>query len=173
MAKKATKKNDKKSVKVKSFADVTQTVNHFIFMNAHDRYNLTFSNTTKEKLVAYGPWLATFTLLVLAPELLVLARESRFITLSSFIETILFSKSAWVILLVIFANCLLLVSAIEDLFAKKKPGWNQIYLALLINLIYVIYQFFYRIEQPAAPTLSLIAFGFCLFALLDVRKYYK
>lgn len=173
MAKKKTSKVRKQSVQVKNRSDVLASINGFIFKNVHDRHNLTFSSNTKEKIVSYGPWLAIAALLIIAPELLVLAKDATFISFSGFIETILFNRTSWVLLIILFINCLLLVDGLEDLFAQKRRGWNRIYIALLINITYVIYQLFARIEQPAAPILALVGFIFCLFTLLDVRDYYK
>ena len=77
MAKKTTKRTTSRrtstskskqasAIEVKSYRDLTLGLNNFIFKNAHDRYSATFSKPTKEKLVAYGPWLAALLLLIIS-----------------------------------------------------------------------------------------------------------
>lgn len=171
MVQKSKAKNTK--VEVKSYRDVAASINRFLVKNLHDRFSFTFSEKTKQKLVAYGPWLAAFALLIVAPELLVLAKDAHFISLSGFIEQILFNRTSWVLLLVLFANCLLTVDALSELFNKTTKGWNRVYAALLLNGLYIVYQLFANIEEPAAPLLSLVILFIGLFSLLDIRSYYK
>lgn len=176
MATKARKTQSKKapaSVEVKKSGDVIKAFHAFIAKNVHDRYNTQLTKATQEKIVSYGPWLAAFVLLVLAPELLVLAKESRFISFSGFLETILFNQDSWVLLIVLLINCVLAFDALGELFNKTKRGWNRVYSALLINLAYVLYQLGAHLSNPAAPILSILGFGFCLFVVFDVKRYYK
>jgi hypothetical protein len=162
-----------KAVEVKKTDDVVKAVNDFIFKSFHDRYNFSLSTNVKESLVAYGPWIAAALLLLFAPEMLVLAKTAQFISFSGFLEQILFSKDSWVILVVVFINCLAVADSLSYLFKKSKRGWNAVYGALLVNLIYVVYQLFSNLDHPAAPILSVIGLGACIFTLLDIRTYYK
>lgn len=161
------------TVEVKHSRDVISTFNRYVFKNLHDRYNARLSESTRTKIVAYGPWLAIFTLLVIAPELLVLANNAMFISPTGFLEKVLFNRNSWVLLIIVFVNILSAVDALGELFNKTKRGWNRIYFALLINITYVVLQLFTHLEQPAAPLLALLGFTACLFALLDVREYYS
>lgn len=162
----------KSNVEVKRSTDVVKTINAFIFKNLHDRYNAKLSTKTREAIVAYGPWLGALLLLIIAPELLALAKTGSFISFSGFVEKVLFSKESWVLLVVVFINCLATVDSLSYMFQKAKRGWNAIYGALLINIVYVLYQLLTNMNQPAPAILSLVGFGFCLFSLLDIRTYY-
>lgn len=170
----STKRNTRKNaVEVKSYKDVLAVVNRFIAKNLHDRYSVRFAESTRQKIVSYGPWLTLATLIFVAPELLVLANNAMLISPIGFLEKVLFNRESWVLLIIVFINILCSVDALTDLFEKNKRGWNRVYAALLINLGYVLYQLFTNLEQPAAPLLSALGFIFCIFAVLDIREYYK
>lgn len=181
MASKATTKSSSQkprakkvqAVEVKNSKDVLSMFNRYVFKNLHDRYNARLSEPTRQKIVAYGPWLAIFTLLFIAPELLVLANNAMFISPTGFLEKVLFNRDSWVLLIIVFVNIISAVDGLSELFNKTKRGWNRIYFALLINIGYVLFQLFTHLEQPAAPLLALLGFTACLFALLDVREYYS
>jgi hypothetical protein len=161
------------SVEVRGLNDVIALFNRIVAKNIHDRYNARFSENTRKKIVAYGPWLSIALLLVAAPILLVLANDGILVSPIGFLEKVLFNRDSWVLLILVFINVLSAVDALEELFKKTIRGWNRVYVALLINTGYVIYQLFSNLDKPAAPLLSLIAFVFCMFALFDVKEYYK
>lgn len=165
------KKSD--SVEVRNLSDVVAVFNRVVAKNIHGRYNARFSANSRKKIVAYGPWLSIALLLVAAPILLVLANDGMLVTPVGFLEKVLFNRDSWVLLILVFINVISAVDALDELFKKTIRGWNRVYVALLINTGYVIYQLFSSIDQPAAPLLSLIGFIFCLFALFDVKEYYK
>jgi hypothetical protein len=181
MAKKATTKSTARkprakkveAIEVRGSRDVISVFNRLIIENVHDRYNARFSENTRKKIVAYGPWVSIALLLLFAPMLLVLANNGMFISPVGFLEKILFNRDSWVLLIIVLINIVCTVDALSELFNKTKRGWNRVYIALLINSGYVLYQLASNLEQPAASVLSLIGFLFCLFALLDVREYYK
>lgn len=161
------------AVEVKGFQDIIRLFNNLISKNLHERFGVRFSKSNQVKIVAYGPWLSIAVLLLLAPELLVLANNAMFISPIGFLEKILFNRDSWVLLIIMFINIISAVDALSELFDKTMRGWNRVYVALLINMGYVFYQLLTSLEQPAAPLLSLVVFGFCLFTLLDIRQYYK
>ena len=176
MPAKVAKKQSKKassSVEVKQSRDIIRVFNAFVAKNMHDRYKTRLTKNTQQKIVSYGPWLAALILLVIAPELLIFAKEARLISLNGFIETVLFNRESWVLLLVILANCILTFDALGELFNKTERGWNRVYSALLINSTYVLYQLAAQIANPAAPIVSILLLALCLFVLFDIRKYYK
>lgn len=160
------------NVEVKSYREVFKNINNFISRNLHDRYNIRYSEVTRLKLVSYGPWIMIGTLLFFAPELLVLAKDTMFISPAGFIEKVLFNRDSWVTLIIVLINIICAIDALSELFAKTKRGWNRVYLALLINTGYVLYQLSTNLQQPAAPLLALLGFIFCLFSVLDIREYY-
>ena len=165
------KKSD--SIEVRNLSDVVAVFNRVVAKNIHGRYNARFSENTRKKIVAYGPWLSIALLLVVAPTLLVLANDGMLISPIGFLEKVLFNRDSWVLLILVFINVLSAVDALDELFKKTIRGWNRVYVALLINTGYVFYQLASNVYQPAAPLLSLISFIFCLFALLDVKEYYN
>lgn len=148
-------------------------IQNSIAYNLHGRYNRHLSKSSQKKLVAYGPWLALGTLIIAAPELMLLANNGRFVSPIGFLEKVLFNRESWVLLMVVFINIICFVDALSDLFEKTKRGWDRVYLALLVNLTYVLYQLATNLDQPAGPLLSTLAFVFLIFGLLDVREYYK
>lgn len=182
MAKKPVVKKNQKStsaahnapnVRVKKGSEVLGTLQNFIAHNVHGRYNLSLSKTTQKKLVAYGPWLAALLVVIIIPELLVLAKTGSLITFTGFFDTIFFNQESWVIMLIIFVNTLLLVDGITHLFDKTNRGWARIYQASLIATLYIIWQLINNLSQPAAPVLALLGSLFILFALFDIRRYYR
>ena len=170
---KNTKAESNSTIRVKSYRDILSACNNFIIANAHDRFKTSFSRNTKKKLVSYGPWLAIILLMIMAPQLLVLANNNMFITPFGFLEKILFNRDSWVLLIVVFVNIICMVTAVDELFKKSRRGWNSVYSALLVNISYVSYQLVTNLSQPAGSILSLIIFGGCLFTLIDIREYYK
>ncbi len=170
---KTSKRKKTSTVEVKNHRDVMSTINSFIAKNIHDRYNVTFSEATKLKIVAYAPWLAILTLLVISPELIVLANNGLLTSPMGFLEKILFNRDSWVLLIILLVNIICLVDGFGELFSKSIKGWNRIYFALLVNSIYTLYQLLTHLDQPAAPILSLLGFGFCLFSLLDIKNFYN
>jgi len=161
------------SVEVRSLKDVVDVFNRLIAKNLHGRYNARFSETTRNKIVAYAPWLSIALLVVAAPMLLVLANDGILVSPIGFLEKVLFNRDSWVLLILVFINVICAVDALDELFKKTLRGWSHVYSAVLINTGYVLYQLFSNLDQPAAPLLSLIGFIFCLFALLDVKEYYS
>lgn len=169
----ATRKKKSDNVEVKKGGDVLSALNRHLAYNLHDRYNLSFSSKTQQKMVAYGPWLAILSVVVLMPQLLILSKSGQLISFSGFFETILFNQESWVILIILFSNILLLVDGIGHLFAKERKGWTRIYQATLVTSGYIIWQLLANLSQPAAALLSLLATIFVLFTLLDIRSYYR
>lgn len=161
------------SVRVKKGSEVVTALHGFLSHNLHGRFNVSLSKKLQTTLVAYGPWLAIVLVLVVLPELLILAKNGTLLTVTGFFDTILFNQEAWVVLLVLLSGIMLLVDGIGDLFGKKSKGWQRIYAAVLINAGYILWQLFGNLAQPAAPLLSLIAVFAILFALLDIKQYYK
>ena len=177
MAKRVTKTNPRKStsldVRVKNGSEVIAAFNKGVELVFHTKVNRRFSKGTRNTLVAYGPWIMSVLLLFVLPELLVFAKEGRLVGLSGFFTVIFFNQASWVVMSVVLTNCLLLADGLSDVFAKKRRGWDRLYVALLVNGIYVLTQLAQNPTQFAAPTISLAAIGFFLFATLDVRTYYK
>ena len=171
--KKSATKTSAKNVRVKSSKDVVATFSRLLSYNLHDRYKIGFSKNTKTKLIAYGPWLSALSVIVISPELMNLAKNGRLLTLSSFFNEIFFNQQAWMILVIILINILLLVDGLTDLFDMRLRGWNRVYAPALITTFYIVWQFFSHLDQPAAPILSLIGAWFILFTLLDVKSFYK
>lgn len=160
------------NVKVKSNQEVFATIERLMTHNLHDRYSFTFSKQTKAKLVAYGPWLATVSVVVISPQLMNLAKNGSLMTVSGFFNDIFFNQQSWVILVAILLNVLLLVDGLNGLFQKTRRGWTKLYITALITAAYVLAQLFQNLSQPAAPILSLFGALFILFTLYDVRDYY-
>ncbi|MFO0971712.1 MAG: hypothetical protein U0520_05205 [Candidatus Saccharimonadales bacterium] len=143
MAKKAaTKRRSRaaRTIEVKQHTDIIRIIDALLVKNMHDRYTVRLSEKTREMLVAYGPWLAIGLLAVIAPELMVLAKSGRLISATGFLEKVLFNRESWVLLMVVFINIICFVDALSDLFEKTKRGWDRVYLAILVNLTYVLYQ---------------------------------
>lgn len=172
-AKKAGPKSAAKAVKVKDSRDVVRSFNVLVEQNLHNRLGVKFSKTSQQKLVAYGPWLMVVLLVFVAPELMLFAKTNHLVGLTGFLERILFDQQSWVLLIIIFTNCLLLADGLSSVAAQKKRGWDRVYLALLINSGYILWQLGSNLAQPAAPLVSLLGLGFCLFTLLDIKRYYK
>lgn len=172
MAKKVAKAKTK-NVKVKKGSEVLSAISRNFAHNIHGRYSLGFSDKTREKLVAYGPWLAILLTAAITPELLIFAKSGTFINFSGFFSDILFNQQSWMILVILFVNIILLVDGLSHLFNKEKKGWDRVYQATLISGAYVLWQLLSNISQPAAPLLSLLAIVFILFSLLDIKSYYK
>lgn len=160
------------SVHVKRGSEVFAAIQNSIAYNLHGRYNRHLSKSSQKKLVAYGPWLALGTLIIAAPELMLLANNGRFVSPIGFLEEVLFNRDSWGLLSMILINIICSVYALGDLFEKKRRGWNGVYTALLSNLLYVLYQLITNIAQPAGPILASMGIVFCLFILLDIREYY-
>lgn len=160
------------NVKVKSNKEVFATIERLMVRNLHDRFSFTFSKQTKARIVAYGPWLATLSVVIVSPQLMNLAKNGSLMTISGFFNDIFFNQQSWVILVAILLNVLLLVDGLNGLFHKTRRGWTKVYITALITAVYVLSQLLQNLAQPAAPILSLIgAFGI-LFTLYDVRDYY-
>lgn len=161
-----------RGVRVKSKNDVVASIERTLAFNLHGRYNSGLSKTTQKKLVAYGPWISTFLIIVLLPELIILAKDGSLLTFTGFFDTIFFNQQSWVVMLILLANILLLVDGIGDLFEKKRRGWERVYQASLLSGVYILWQLVGQLSQPAAPILSFIGLWFILFALLDIKEYY-
>ncbi len=182
MAKKVTKNTKQASatstrkspqVRVKHAHEVVESITRILSHNLHHRYNFRLSKNTQKKLVAYGPWLATFLIIVVIPELLIFAKTGSLVGLTSFFDTILFNQASWVVLVILFINILLLVDGISHLFEKERRGWLRIYQASLLAASYIVWQFFNQITHPAAPLVSLVGMLCILFSLLDIEEYYR
>lgn len=172
MAKRAVKTANK-AVQVKNINEVGKTLQRHLAFNLHGRYAFRLSNTTRHKIVSYGPWLAIMLVILILPELFVFAKTGSLMQVTGFFNDILFNREAWVILSLLLVNILLLVDGIGELFEKKQKGWQRIYLATLISTLYIIWQLLSNLSQPAAPLLSLVAAVSILFTLLDVESYYQ
>lgn len=160
-------------VQVKNASDVLRAFNGGVEYVFHTRVGKRLSKATQTNLVAYGPWIMAATLLIILPELLIFAKEGRLVGVSSFFTAIFFNQASWVLMVVVLTNCILLADGLSDVFAKKRRGWDRLYLALLINGGYVLSQLAQQLTQPAAPLISLATISFLLYASLDIRKYYK
>lgn len=175
-AKKASKKSaatkQAPNVKVKSSKEVFTTLERVMIYNLHDRFSFTFSKQTRTKIVAYGPWLATASVVIVSPQLMNLAKNGSLMTISGFFNDIFFNQQSWVILVSILLNVLLLVDGLNGLFHKTRRGWTKVYITALITAVYVLSQLLQNLAQPAAPILSLLGALGILFTLYDVRDYY-
>lgn len=171
MAKKEQKKTT--TVKVKSIGEVVATLQRHMAYNLHGRYAFRLSDKTQQKIVSYGPWLSIVLVLFILPELFIFAKTGTLMHLTGFFNEIVFNRDAWVILLLLLTNILLLVDGISELFEKRQKGWQRIYLATLLSTIYIIWQLLSNLTQPAAPLLSLVAIVSILFTLFDIAAYYK
>lgn len=161
------------NVQVKSNRDVLRGIERFFEHNLHDRFHYTLPKQTKNQLVAYGPWLATLYVVIISPQLLNLAKNGSLLTVSGFFNDIFFNQQAWVVLVIMLLNVLFLVDGLSDLFNKKRRGWTKVYITAMITAFYVLWQLLDNLSEPAAPILSLLIAGAVLFALYDVRDYYK
>lgn len=168
-------KSNKKSpqVRVKTFKEISDSAIEFINYNLHDRFNFEYTVKTKKKLVSYGPWLATLFVVVISPQLLILAKNGNLITISGFFNQIFFNQKSWVILVLILLNILFLVDGLNDLFAKKARGWTRVYITTLTTLTYVFYQLIVNISEPAPAILALLGSILVVYTILDIRNFYK
>ncbi|MCA9309385.1 hypothetical protein KC973_03340 [Candidatus Saccharibacteria bacterium] len=160
------------NVQVKSNKEVFATIERYLAHNLHDRFSFTFSKQTRAKLVAYGPWLATASVVLVSPQLMNLAKNGSLMTISGFFNDIFFNQQSWVILVAILLNILLLVDGLNGLFHKTRRGWTKVYITALITTVYIMSQLVQNLSQPAAPILSLLVALGILFTLYDVRDYY-
>lgn len=172
MARKVTE-TKKSSIKVKSAREVGQMIQRHIAYNLHGRHSLSLGKPLQRKLVSYGPWLSILLVLFIIPELFIFAKTGSLMHISNFLDTILFNRSSWVILIILLANLLLLVDGIGELFESKRKGWQRIYLACLLSLGYILWQLADNISQPAAPLLSAVSLLLIIFVLFDIESYYK
>lgn len=176
-AKKVSRKNATSkrtpNVKVKSNKEVLATIERLMTYNLHDRFSFTFSKQTRAKLVAYGPWLATASVVLISPQLMNLAKNGSLMTISGFFNDIFFNQQSWVILVAILLNILLLVDGLNGLFHKTRRGWTKVYITALITTVYIVSQLLQNLSQPAAPILGLLGAMFILFTLYDIRDYYS
>lgn len=161
------------SVRVKRADEVLATIQGWLAYNLHDRYNRHYSKATQKKLVSYGPWLALVLLMIIAPQLMLLANNGVFVTPVGFLEAVLFNRDSWGILSMILLNIVCLVDGLSHLFEKQRRGWNRVYGACFLNLVYILYQLVTNLSQPAAPILATAGIAACLFTLLDIREYYS
>lgn len=168
-----TKKNSNSSINTKSWSDVARVIDHIISNNLHDRHNISLSELVQRRIVSYGPWLAVGTWILLIPQFIALAKTGGFLSLNMLLETMVYSRESWVMLLLFFVTSVAAASSITELSIQKIKGWNKIYVATLINLAYVLYQLFFNGGQPAGALLSATALVAIIFILLDVRKYYS
>lgn len=176
MAKKTpVKPQAKKStaIETKTWREVIHTIDVFIRDIIHDRHSVSLSKTSQRRVVAYGPWLAVAFWLIAIPQLLALTNTGGFLSLDTLLETMVFSRESWTILLLFFVTSVGVASAITDLSMQKLRGWNHIYAVTLLNASYVLYQLLFNTHQAAGSLLGLAALGAALFVILDVRKYYK
>lgn len=162
-----------KPVKVKTATDLITWLDTALTHNLHDRLPLRFTKITQRKLVTYGPWLMALGLLIIAPEAMILAKANRIVSFSGFLERVLFDQQAWVLLVMVLINCLLVAEGLSAVAAKKRHGWNRMYLGLVLPSGYVLWQLISNPLQPAAPLLSLVILAACLFTLFDLKTYYK
>lgn len=170
----ATKKTKKApQVRVKTINEVASTTLNLLSYNLHDRFTFEYSTKTKKKLVAYGPWLATLFVVIISPQLLILAKNGNLITVSGFFNEIFFNQKSWVILVLILLNVLFLVDGLSDLFTRTSRGWNRVYIPALVTLCYTIWQLFANLSQPAAPILAILGSLAVVFTVLDIRSYYN
>lgn len=133
----------------------------------------TLNKTIQKKVVKHGQWFAAALLLVVLPELLLFAKEATFMGVSGFFTALFFNQSSWILLLMVLVNCVILVQSINDISAKKRRGWNYLYTALLINLIYVLIQLTQNNATPLAPFVSIAVLSLLLKIVIDLKKYYK
>jgi hypothetical protein len=171
--KKAPQQKTVSNVRVKPANEVVATVQRHIEYNLHSRYNLSFSKATQKKLVAYGPWLAIGLIVFIIPQLMALAKTGSLMTFSGFFNTVFFNQDSWVILLIIFTNILLLVDGVSKIFEKGIAGWTRVYQAMVISTGYIVWQLLSNISEPAAPILALLGAVLVLFALFDIKQYYR
>lgn len=167
----SSKKNP--GIQTKGWIDVASTIDRLISRNLHDRHNLSLSDKSQHRIVAYGPWLAVSIWIFAIPQLIALAKTGGFLSLNMLLETMVYSRESWVILLLFFITSVAVASSITDLSLQKLRGWNRVYTVTLLNLGYVIYQIAFSGHQPAGALLSGAALVAIIFVLLDVRKYYS
>lgn len=157
-------------LKIRGYADATQVFNSLAEYVFYTSINKKLPKKTQKRIVEYGTWFAALALLFILPELLILAKESRLVGISGFFTAMLFNQASWVLMLVVLANCVLLVQSLGDVSSKKRKGWDKIYLAFLINFSYIIIQIGHN---TAASLLSLCIVSIGLFILFDIKKCYK
>lgn len=172
-SKQLTLKNISNLLKIRGEADAVKAFNAAIEYVFYLKVSKKLSRKTRKTIVSYGTWLAALALLVILPELLIFAKESKFVGISGFFTAIFFNQASWILMLIVLANCILLVQSLGDIAAKKRAGWNKVYLAFVINFIYVLIQFGQNIRRPAAAIISLVIISFGLFVLLDIKESYK
>lgn len=158
------------NVRVKTGSEVAKLVQSKVEHLIHGQFKSGLSKSTQKKIVSYGPWAATLLVIIVLPELMVLAKDSALMGFNGFFSLIFFNQQSWVIMLVLLANILLLVDGLGYLFEKRSRGWQRIYQASLISTAYIAYQLF---TNTLAAILSLIVMFAILFVILDIKKYYK
>lgn len=169
MAKKSTSSN----IQTKTWQEVVHSIDLVIRNVIHDNYSVSLSKVTQRRLVAYGPWLAVAFWILAIPQLLALTTTGGFLSLNMILETMVFSRESWVLLLLFFVSSVGIASAITDLSMQKVRGWNRMYAVVLLNSAYVAYQLLFGGNQAAGSLLGLAALAATLFVLLDIRRYYK
>lgn len=177
---KATKRQPKKSaepkvaknVRVKTAKDMVQELDTITQKVIHKNTGKSFSKKTQKTIVSYGPWLTALIVFVGVPELLVFAKTGETFGLSGLFDMILFNQQAWLLMIIILANFMLLADGLSDVFNKKKRGWNRVYAVLIISALYCIMQLLKNLTAPAAPIISIGLIAILLFTIYDVRPYY-
>lgn len=170
--KKVAEKPVTKNIRVKSAKDVVKELDVTAEKLVHVRTGKTFSKKTQKNIVSYGPWLTAATVFIVIPELLVFAKTGQIFGIAGFFNLILFNQQAWVLMVVLFINAMLLADGLSDVFAKKQRGWNRVYVTYVISALYCVLQLLQNITTPAAPIISLAILVLMLFALYDIRPYY-
>lgn len=160
-------------VQTKSWREVAHTIDVVIRNLIHDNYSVSLSKITQRRIVAYGPWLAVIFWLFAIPQLLALTSTGNFLSLNMLLETMVFSRESWVVLLLFFVTSVGIANAITDLSVQKLRGWNRVYAVTLLNTLYVTYQLIFSSKQIAGSLLSFAVLIATLFIILDVRRYYK
>ena len=79
----------------------------------------------------------------------------------------------WVSIVLLIIEALLFLGAYKDAKRKLKSGWDLIYYALLINIVYGIFMLFSHYGGIGTLIARIIFSSVCFYFLFQVRELYK
>ncbi len=78
----------------------------------------------------------------------------------------------WVSLVILIVDAVIMLMAYPGLKAKTKDGWNLIFLAVLVNVVYGVFSAFNSRGGAGSLVFSLIGSALGLYLLFQIRDHY-
>lgn len=172
-AKKSTSKKRNNSVSVRSFRELVVDAENFLARITHERISYSLSTKARKAIVQYGPWLSLVYLFVVVPATIGLAETNAFQSATAIWDVIFNRNVQFLSALLIGYLALFAIDGFPGLFKLRSKSWRYLEVLALFSAGNAIWNFFERLNEPAAPLLAFLLSWAALFILLDVRSYYK